>query len=287
MEKTIIGSSSSSKTVNRGVIEENTLAILDATDSKYTRDANDDRIAYLEAVRAASILPENGTSPTNKMYGAVFQILRNGKSLELMTTSFLLLNELDVRFPRVFISKTPSSEAGKLEVVDEWSPFTLNSDVALDGEAAGKNSNSLFDFSCFHRLIEELNEAANGTKVHMADTKFLGGMLLFQYLVNVLEGDFKPRNSVYAETGDWQLLRKSQLNTLLASRRINYKSLMKDCLSVMCGLYQVYVSTPYGNDHIAMDIGLLEAQRNTCLAMQRLLVVVSLSSILLLELHFE
>lgn len=62
---------------------------------------------------------------------------------------------------------------------------------------------------------------------------------------------------------------------------------MKDCLSIMCGLYQVYVSTPYGNDHIAMDIGLLEAQRNTCLAMQRLLVVVSLSSILLLELHFE
>lgn len=134
MEKTIIGSSSSSRTVNRGVIEENTLAILDATDSKYTRDANDDSaffflnsfpcilhlclffekpseaklfaaccilflfiwfcrvflklswflwlcffflfwnvycycdwsagIAYLEAVRAASILPENGTSPT-------------------------------------------------------------------------------------------------------------------------------------------------------------------------------------------------------------------------------
>lgn len=72
----------------------------------------------------------------------------------------------------------------------------------------------------------------------------LGNMLLFQYLVTVLEGDFQPRNCVYAgklilfyfyflyffflllcgriklllfdsETANWVLLRESLLNMLL------------------------------------------------------------------------
>ncbi|PRQ44234.1 hypothetical protein RchiOBHm_Chr3g0476981 [Rosa chinensis] len=35
----------------------------------------------------------------------------------------------------------------------------------------------------------------------------LGNMLLFQYLVNALEGDFQPHNCIYAETANWVLLR--------------------------------------------------------------------------------
>ncbi|KAJ6925953.1 hypothetical protein NC651_010407 [Populus alba x Populus x berolinensis] len=34
-------------------------------------------------------------------------------------------------------------------------------------------------------------------------------MLLFQYLVNALEGDFVPRNRVYGETMNWTCLRES------------------------------------------------------------------------------
>lgn len=56
-------SSNASRRNNRGM-EENTMAILDASGVKDTQDANDDMMAFLEAVRLSSLVPENGTAPT-------------------------------------------------------------------------------------------------------------------------------------------------------------------------------------------------------------------------------
>ncbi|XP_022715808.1 negative regulator of systemic acquired resistance SNI1 isoform X4 [Durio zibethinus] len=221
--------------INRGGMEANILAILDSAEShKDSQDAKDDRIDFLEAVRTASFVPENGTPPTEKMVEAVFQILREGKSLELIMSSYELLNEIEKSFPRVYIS-----------------------------ESSGNGSRDLI----------VINES-------------LGNMLLFQYLVNVLEGDFVPRINVYKESMKWSFLKECLLNMLLGSRRINYKVLMKDCLSTICGLCQDYAgidesgcsetsmeksSENHNND---VTIALLEVQKTTCMAMQKLLIMI-------------
>ncbi|XP_010248643.1 PREDICTED: uncharacterized protein LOC104591497 isoform X3 [Nelumbo nucifera] len=89
-----VRSMENSRRSNRG-IEENTLAILDSSGFKDARDVNDDRLAFLDAVRASSIVPEIGTAPTSKMLSAIFQILKDGTSLELIMESYQLLIELE------------------------------------------------------------------------------------------------------------------------------------------------------------------------------------------------
>ncbi|XP_050287163.1 negative regulator of systemic acquired resistance SNI1 isoform X3 [Quercus robur] len=242
-----------------GGIAENILAFLDASVTKDTQDANDDRIAFLEAVFAASIVPESGFPPTNKMSEAVFQILRLGKSLELIMASFQLLNELDKRYPRVYLSNSSSSASLDLVVVKEG----------------------------FHLLIQDIAAVAGEEKFQALDTKSLGSMLLFQYLVNVLEADILPRNSVYEETMNWALLRESLLNVLLGSRKLNYKGLVRDCLTIVCGLFQIqsafsndkiclenYVAKPSDSCDTAVAIALPEIGQNTCIAMQKLLILI-------------
>ncbi|KAJ9168769.1 hypothetical protein P3X46_020259 [Hevea brasiliensis] len=272
----------------RGGIEENVLAILDATDSKDTQDANDDRIAFIEAVRAASIDRDDGAPPTNKMYEAVFQIMRVGKSLELIMESFRLLNELDERFPRVYLSNTGASGSSELVVVEEaWSPFVFNLDITYgEKESAGKSSGGTFDSSVFHLLIQDLVEIVNEKGLQTLEIRSLGKMLLFHYLINVLEGDFVPRNKAYKETMNWMLLRESLLCMLLSSRRVNYKSLMKDCLSIMCGLCQFSselsdpkpsdssVANPSQNVNPAIAIAIPEVRSSTCTAIQKLLTII-------------
>ncbi|XP_050287164.1 negative regulator of systemic acquired resistance SNI1 isoform X4 [Quercus robur] len=231
-----------------GGIAENILAFLDASVTKDTQDANDDRIAFLEAVFAASIVPESGFPPTNKMSEAVFQILRLGKSLELI-----------MRYPRVYLSNSSSSASLDLVVVKEG----------------------------FHLLIQDIAAVAGEEKFQALDTKSLGSMLLFQYLVNVLEADILPRNSVYEETMNWALLRESLLNVLLGSRKLNYKGLVRDCLTIVCGLFQIqsafsndkiclenYVAKPSDSCDTAVAIALPEIGQNTCIAMQKLLILI-------------
>ncbi|KAG6756085.1 hypothetical protein POTOM_039505 [Populus tomentosa] len=202
--------------MKRACIEENLLAILDsASDSKHTPDANDDRLAFLEAVRSACIVNEN--PPTSKMREAVFQILRVGKSLELITESFRLLNELDKRFPRVYLSEKEASESSHLVVVEEgWSPFLFNlENASREREAGGRSISGPLDSLGFLQLMQELAEVANEGNLQALEIKSLRNMLLFQYLVNALEGDFLPRNRVYEETMNWTHLRESLLNMLL------------------------------------------------------------------------
>ncbi|XP_011045883.1 PREDICTED: uncharacterized protein LOC105140669 isoform X2 [Populus euphratica] len=274
--------------MKRAGIEENLLAILDSvSDSKHTPDANDDRLAFLEAVRSACIVNEN--PPTSKMREAVFQILRVGKSLELITESFRLLNELDKRFPRVYLSEKEASESSHLVVVEEgWSPFLFNLEKASrEREAGGRSISGPLDSSGFLQLMQELAEVANERKLQALEIKSLRNMLLFKYLVNALEGDFLPRNRVYEETMNWTHLRESLLNMLLSTRRINYKGLMKDCLSIMCGLFGVSAgisddlespdnaaSKPSHNGNTASALALFELGNNACIALQKLLIMI-------------
>ncbi|XWS18466.1 hypothetical protein CRYUN_Cryun32bG0046000 [Craigia yunnanensis] len=276
--------------INRGGIEANTLAILDSVEShKDSQDAKDDRIDFLEAVRTASIVPETGTPPTEKMVEAVFQILRAGESLELIMSSYDLLNEIEKCFPRVYISESSGSGSCELVVINEARlPFMVSADVlSSEREAARKNSCGLFDPNGFHELIQGLAELANETISQRLDTKSLRSMLLFQYLINVLEGDFVPRINVYKETMNWNLLRECLLNMLLGSRRVNYKVLMKDCLSTICGLCpdhpgrdnepecsETSMEESSENLNIDVAIALPEVQKTTCMAMQKLLIMI-------------
>ncbi|XP_057948946.1 negative regulator of systemic acquired resistance SNI1 isoform X1 [Malania oleifera] len=273
---------------NRG-IEENTLAILDASGDKDTQDNNDDRIAFLEAVRASSIVPGSGTPPTSKMYEAIFQIMKDGKSLELIMASYQLLNELEKHYPRVYLScvSSPNSSCStipELVVVKEaWSPLVFGWDACSERESSNKDSGGLLDSYGFNLLIQKLAEVANEADFHVFDTKFLRNMLLFQYLVNVLEGDFLPRHSTYEESMNWTVLKESLLNMLLGLRRISYKGLVKDCLSVLCYLhgrfcqgliYSEDSSRSFENCNSAVVNALLELGNCTSIAAQRLLVMI-------------
>ncbi|KAM5588083.1 hypothetical protein ABKV19_006501 [Rosa sericea] len=281
----------SSKRTTAGALEENILAILDSTEADDTHYANDDRTAFLDAVRAASLVPENGTPPTFKWFESIFAILRIGKSLELTMASFKLLNELDKCFPRVHLSvvdEMKSSSKDMLIVENEaWSPFVFSSESTSSEREAVNNLGGSVDSSGFQHLIEDLADATAEPNFQASETKSLGNMLLFQYLVNVLEGDFQPRNCVYAETANWVLLRESLLNMLLVSRKINYKNLMKDCLAIMCKLYQTNagfaddlissetsMAQPAENFDTAATIALLEIGKNTCIAMQKFLIMI-------------
>ncbi|KAK9936475.1 hypothetical protein M0R45_013316 [Rubus argutus] len=280
---------SSQRTV-AGALEENILAILDSTEADDTQYANDDRTAFLDAVRAASLVPENGTPPTYKWFASIFTILRIGKSLELTMASFKLLNELDKRFPRVHLSVVDESKSSSKPAVivenEAWSPFVFSSETSNEREAADNPGGSI-DSSGFQLLIQDLADATAEPNFQASETKSLGNMLLLQYLVNVLEGDFQPRNCVYAETANWVLLRESLLNMLLVSRKLNYKNLMKDCLAIMCKLYQTNaeftddlisseesVTQPDENFDTAATIALLEIGNNTCIAMQKFLILI-------------
>ncbi|RVW95806.1 Negative regulator of systemic acquired resistance SNI1 [Vitis vinifera] len=323
--------SSSRSRSHAGSIEENTMAIIDAAGAKDTQDTNDDRMAFLEAVRASSIVPETGTAPTNKMFEAIFQILKVGKSLELIMASYQLLNELDKCFPRAYLSnvdKSNSSCTALLEPVvvkEAWSPFSLGSDATCgERQTANKNSGGPLDSSGFHLLIQnivkvtdEMNSQALNIKLELrseiqdnqldrveqlkweywlqaSDAVSLGNMFLFQYLVNVLEGDFLPRNSMYkaihcciSETMNWTLLRESLINMLLGSRKISYKGFIKDCLSLISRLCHVYAGFSHdpsceensaGKQHekcdTAVAIAFLEVKNCTCISVQKLLVLV-------------
>ncbi|VVB12582.1 unnamed protein product [Arabis nemorensis] len=251
--------SSSSRVMNSydGGLEANTLAMLDSTGDKDDRDANEDRLMFLGAVRSASLVPENGIPPSKKMYQAIFRILRFGKRLEVITASFQILKQLHQRFPWVYVSGSASSGKHELETIEEaWSPFNFGSDVGSDDKETSVRSSS------FQQLIQNMNKGVS--EPEESDLKILRNMFLFEYLVHFLKLDFTPRHQVYEETMDWSLLKESSLNLLLASRKVNFKHLMKDCLSTMCALV----------DPSEKSISMVELQKGSLSAMKELLVMI-------------
>ncbi|CAN1166131.1 Negative regulator of systemic acquired resistance SNI1 [Linum perenne] len=280
-----------SDTKRRGnrIVEENFLVIFEADDCRDTLDNHDDRIAFLEAVRSSCLAPQNGTSPTKKMYQAVYEIMRAGKSLELIVESFLLLSKLDKtaylsslvqRYPRVSLRNAGGSKELQLVMAEEaWNPFALNLDAgSVKKEAVNKNNSKPLDALAFHVLIQELD------KIESPEIQSLRSMLLFQYLVDVLEEDFMLRNKLFKETLNSIPMKESLLHLLLSSRKIQYKSLIRDCLAAFFEL--IHPSSALGADldatkdvvisesSAAVAIIWEEVKHNTCTALQKLLVAI-------------
>ncbi|XP_060974673.1 negative regulator of systemic acquired resistance SNI1 isoform X3 [Cannabis sativa] len=244
------------KQKTRGQAEENILAIINGSGAKDTQEANEDSLAFLEAVRAISIVSLNGTPPTNKMFQEVFRILRCGESLELIMASYKLLTELD----------------------KGWSPFDFSPEFSSYRREGDKDQGGPVDSYEFHCLIQDLARVTNEMNFQKSDTKSLRNLLLFQYLVNILEGDFVPRNSAYNEgLVSWTPVKESLLNMLLGSRKINYKNLVKDCLTIMCQLYQsseVSEEKSAKNCDTAVILALPEVGKNACISMQKFLTII-------------
>ncbi|PIA46873.1 hypothetical protein AQUCO_01500424v1, partial [Aquilegia coerulea] len=223
---------------NRG-IEENIMAILDSSGIKEARHVLDDRLSFLEAVRSAFLVSNTGITPTRKLYGAIFHILKDNTSLELVMTSYQLLIELDKHFPRLNLSPSNSEASSSkttelLPVEEDWSPFSFGLvSYYNEMETRSKNSSILLDSLDFFELAQKIDQRFDEVNRQVPGLKLVGDMMLFQYLVNVLERDFVSRNTVYKETGSWSLIRESLLNMLLVSRRISYKAVMKDCVFIL------------------------------------------------------
>ncbi|EPS60986.1 hypothetical protein M569_13814, partial [Genlisea aurea] len=82
------------------------LAILDNSgfsNSEVSCHLNDDRIAFLEAVRVAFLLPDNGSAPSREIFQAIFHILRDADSLVLTIESYELLLMLDKVLTKCFL----------------------------------------------------------------------------------------------------------------------------------------------------------------------------------------
>ncbi|OWM91159.1 hypothetical protein CDL15_Pgr000102 [Punica granatum] len=272
-------------------IEENILAIFDDShDSQYSHDDSAFTIS-LFLCACFFLLARKNQYFARKMFETIFQIFRTEKSLELIMASFQLLNELEQSFPRVYSDAGAASKASSTSqpelVVDEeaWSPFTLTADSE---RATSKGSSAkTIGPSAFHRIIQDLAAELNDTSVQPSDIRSLRNMLLFQYLVTVLEGEFLARMSIYKETMQWTIIRESTLNILLGSRRINYKGLLKDCLSVICGLHKILAGCGDGlkfseasteksskDSRTSLAIALPEVEEGTCTVMQKLMIMI-------------
>ncbi|KAH9611001.1 hypothetical protein KSS87_013232, partial [Heliosperma pusillum] len=113
--------------------------------------------------------------------------------------------------------------------------------------------------------------------------ELLAEMILFEYLITILEADFLPRNQAFLANSRWIPLRESFLNKLLGSRMMNYKGLVKDCLDVISIPF-----TPMDHDSepletisskltessdLALDLSFPEVQKHACEAVRKLLVM--------------
>lgn len=200
--------------------------------------------------------------------------------------SFHLLMELGKEYPRTYLTDSGAYQA--LVVVKEsWSPFLLGNDV-ICGEIGGnvRSSDHLFDPSRFSLLIEDMVEPTNATDAHNG-IKAIENMMLFEYLVSTLEADFVPRHIAYKESLDWAIFRESMINMLLGSRKVVFKSFVKNCIYLLLNQYhheakdEVEDSIPSKGDFTksasdldsSLNFSSLELER-TLISVQKLFVMV-------------
>ncbi|CAM0911128.1 unnamed protein product [Alopecurus aequalis] len=237
-----------------GGVEENAMAILDTFGIKDSRDLHEDQTAFFEAVRSACLAGDNPSPPSWRMHNAVFQILQEGSSLELTIASFHLLMELGKQYPRVYLTNSGPRQA--LVIIKEsWSPFLLGNNVACD----------------------EIGGNTSSTK-HLFDSSRVENMVLFQYLVNTLEADFVPRKIAYKESLDWVIIRESLLNALLASRKLVFKTFVKNCISLLSQHQRevednISVESASDSDS-SLTFSLLEFEREAFLSAKKLFIMV-------------
>ncbi|KAK1286079.1 hypothetical protein QJS10_CPB20g01945 [Acorus calamus] len=144
-----------------------------------------------------------------------------------------------LRYPRVYVASS-----GKVVVVEEaWSPFVC-----------GVEGGGLIDSSNFLLLAQDVAQALSKMESQSLGMRCLGDMLLFQYLVKVLEGDLLPRYAVYKETSDWFMVKESLINALWVSPRVprlTYKNLVKSCLSIISSLSHHHSESSHQHQQIA------------------------------------
>ena len=137
------------------------------------------------------------------MYEAVFQILKENKSLELTIMSYELLLDLEKRFPLVTVAKMAGSSSDVTEV-----QLVINlEDIAA--EVCHDDSKSL-----------GVGPDSDGRGKRLSHD-ILAKIMMFQYLVTLLETDFICRCQVFKRNREWALIRDSFLNQLLGSQRAN------------------------------------------------------------------
>ncbi|KAJ1256826.1 hypothetical protein BS78_K298300 [Paspalum vaginatum] len=247
-----------------GGMEENAMAILDSCGIKDSHDLHEDRAAFLEAVRSACFAADSPSAPSWRMYDGVFQILQKCNSLDLAVASFHLLIEL-----------------GK-----SWLPFLLGNG-AVSSEIGGnaRSSDHLFDPAKFLLLVEMMVEPSNAADDENG-IKAAKNMMILQYLVNTLEADFVPRHVAYKESLDWVIFRESLLNILLGSRKLVFKSFVKNCIYLLINQYHheakdaVEDSIPSGGEaksasdiDSSLNYSSLESER-TLVSLRKLFVMV-------------
>lgn len=197
--------------------------------------------------------------------------------------SFHLLTELGKQYPRAYLTDSGLHQA-LIVVKESWSPFLLGNNVAC-GEIGGNTRclDHLFDSSRFSSLVEEMVEAANDTDTNNG-IKPIENMVLFQYLVSTLEADFVPRHIAYKESLDWVIFRESLLNMLLGSRKLVFKSLVKNCISLLLNQYHQEVednisskedyAKPASHLDSSLTFSSCEFERKALVSVQKLFVMV-------------
>ncbi|PSS04823.1 Ribonucleoside-diphosphate reductase large subunit like [Actinidia chinensis var. chinensis] len=90
------------------------------------------------------------------MCDAIFQILKDEDSLELIMASYELLTDID----------------------KAWSPFIIGSDS--ENEDANQNSGGTLESSGFHLLIQDLAKVAIETNIEEIETKIIAAQAIFQ-----------------------------------------------------------------------------------------------------------
>lgn len=103
-------------------------------------------------------------------------------------------------------------------------------------------------------------------------------MVLFKYLVCTLEADFVPRNIAYKESLDWVIIRESLLDMLLTSRKLVFKTFVKNCISLL-NQHQREVEDnisfePTSDSDSSLTFSLLEYEREALLSAKKLFIMV-------------
>ncbi|XP_068657519.1 negative regulator of systemic acquired resistance SNI1 isoform X3 [Aristolochia californica] len=217
-----------------------------------------------------------------KMFDAIFEIFKDGMSLELTVASYRLLCDLDKHYPRVYFS-----QSDEIVVVQEaWSPFAFGSGNTREAINC-RPSVELIDSDRFFLLTQKIAQTVSEMDPLNFGMEDIGNMFLFQYIVNVLAQDFVPLSASYRKRKNWSLLRESLLHLLLGSRKLSFKSLTKECMSIICNRvyhHAEFSADPQNQRHasvnmpvdfdIAVSIAVPELQKEVCVSVQRLLTVI-------------
>lgn len=275
-------------------LEENILPLLDTSFAATDQHNVDDCIAFLEAVRSTWLVTEMKFAPSKLLLGKLFQIFQEKDSLDIIMRSYQLLSDLNKRYPRVYLDNVeksgttcPPEALPELVIMEEaWSPFG-GLDVASRAVESDKDPGRLLDSWNFHSLIKDVAERDDDKGCEAPSTKSLRKLFLLQYLIDVIEDDFRPRSYIFKENMNWTVLRESILNKLLGSRKITYKALVKDCMSSMSYLQcDVTASTEKWNETRAssvelkkacksvVDLASPEVEKTTCVSLKRFLLLI-------------